>query len=297
MSTKQMRPEAAPRVHAFYDGRSAALTYVVYGDQGGACAVIDPVLDYDPNTGRIDAVTIDNVLRFVETNDFRVEWILETHIHHDHLSGAAALKERVGGSLGIGEHYVAVADIVRDVYNLPCDPGEGAFDRLFRDGEAFPVGNFTAAVLHTPGHTAESVSYRIGDAVFIGDVLFMPDSGCGRCDFRGGNAHALHRSIRRLMALSPSTRIFVGHDYRPGGRAVAWETTVLDQKAGNTFACADVTEKEFVLRRMERDNGLDAPALLLPSLQVNIRGGRLPPPEANGAIYLKTPINLPPGSL
>jgi len=287
----------APQVNAFYDERSKTLSYIVHGGHGTACAVIDPVLDFDPVSGHTDFGTVERLVEFIGSLDLTVEWILETHIHHDHLSGAHALREKVGGQLGIGEHFTQVADIIRHGYNLPPDVCSGVFDHMFRDDEVFSVGGYAARVVYTPGHTVDSVSYMIGDAVFVGDALFMPDFGTGRCNFHGGDARVLYRSIQRLLALAPQTRMFVCHDYCPGGRSAAWETTVADQKASNIHVHDGVTEEEFVELRNQRDRTLGAPLLLLPCLQVNIRGGRLPSPEGNGIVYLKIPVDMPPGAV
>ncbi len=284
---------AVPKVQGFYDEHSKTVSYVIYGEPGGACAVIDPVLDFDPHAGHTNPATVDRLVEFIRGEDLTVEWILETHIHHDHLSGAHAMKQQLGGRIVIGAHAPRVAEVIRRVYNLPGDTGADAFDRLLGDGETFGIGGIEASVFYTPGHTIDSVSYRIGNAVFVGDVMFMPDFGTGRCNFHGGDAHALYRSIRRLLALPPETRMFTCHDYRPGGRAAAWETTVAAQRAENVHAHDGVDEEAFVRLRTERDQGLDAPALLLPSLQVNIRGGRMPEHEANGTVYLKIPVDIP----
>ena len=281
-----------PQVQAFYDERSKTVSYIVHSGRGSACVVIDPVLDFDPSSGHTNEATVEKLSGFVREQDLTVEWILETHIHHDHLSGAAALKHRVGGRIGIGEHCREVVEVIRRAYNLQPGIGDGAFDSLFRDDEIFSFGGTEIRVLYTPGHTADSVSYLIGDAVFVGDALFMPDFGTGRCNFHGGDARALYRSIRRLLALPDRTRMFVCHDYCPGGRPVAWETTVAAQRTENVHVRDGVDEDSFVALRTERDKGLGAPLLLLPSLQVNIRGGRLPAAEDNGMIYLKLPVNI-----
>ncbi len=286
-----------PQVHALYDERSKTLSYIVHGGRGTECAVIDPVLDFDPASGHTNQASVDCVVDLIRSLDLTVAWILETHIHHDHLSGTDALRERLGGRTGIGEHFKAVADIVRNGYNLPADVCNGVFDHTFRDGEIFSVGDLAGTVIYTPGHTVDSVSYLIGNAVFVGDALFMPDFGTGRCNFHGGDARLLYRSIQRLLALPPDTRMFVCHDYCPGGRPAAWETTVADQKASNIHIHDGVSEEEFVELRNRRDQTLNAPQLLLPCLQVNIRGGRLPPAEDNGIVYLKIPVNMPPGSV
>ena len=284
-------------VEGFFDQRSNTISYIVYRGRGSACAVLDPVLDFDPRSGHTNEATVDLLIDFIRRHELRLEWILETHIHHDHLSGAGTLKGRIGGRLGIGEHARSVVDVVRRTYNLTPEVSAFPFDHLFSDGETFHIGELTSAVIYTPGHTTDSISYRIGDAVFVGDVLFMPDYGTGRCDFYGGDAAALYRSVQSLLALPADTRVFVCHDYCPGGRAPAWETTIRQQRTQNVHLRNGTTEEAFIRLRGERDRGLAAPVLLLPSLQVNIRGGRLPPPEANGTTYLKLPVNVPVGTM
>lgn len=283
-----------PEILAFFDKDTSTITYLVADPATGATAIIDPVLDFDPNSARTATHAADAVIAEVRTRMLHVDWILETHAHADHLSAAAYLKERLGGQVGIGERIVEVQRVFGALFDLGDDfvPDGRQFDRLFGDGERFRLGGLEAEVLYTPGHTPACVSYRIGDAVFIGDTLFMPDSGTARCDFPGGDAALLYRSIRRLLALPPATRLFVCHDYQPGGRPPAWETTVADQGARNIHVGIGEDEASFIRRRMERDAQLDMPRLFLPSVQVNIRAGNLPPPEANGIRYLKLPLNV-----
>lgn len=282
-----------PEVHALFDPATWTVTYVVHGGPGTACAIIDPVLDYDPKSGRTRTASADRVVAYVEAQRLRVEWILETHAHADHLTAAPYLKAKLGGRTGIGEHIRAVQEVFRGIFNL--EPGfrqDGSqFDHLFRDGEAFRIGELEAHVMHVPGHTPADVAYRIGDAVFVGDTLFMPDVGTARCDFPGGDAARLYASVRRILALPPQTRLFMCHDYPPEGRPVAFETTVAEQRAKNIHVHDGVAERQFVDLRTQRDATLEMPVLILPAVQVNIRAGELPPREDNGVAYLKIPID------
>lgn len=284
-----------PRVEGFFDADTFTISYVVACPRTRHCVVIDPVLDYAPNSGRTSTASADNIARYLRENDLRLDCILETHVHADHLSAADYLRGLLGAPVGIGARVTEVQQLFCRMFNLgagsSCDAS--AFDRLFADGEQFRIGELTATVLHTPGHTPACVSYLIGDALFVGDTLFMPDYGTARCDFPGGSAEALYRSIRRLLALPDATRMFLCHDYLPAGRRqYRWETTVAAQHADNVHIRDGVGETEFVRLRRERDATLDAPRLLLPSVQVNIRAGALPPAEANGTRYLKIPLNV-----
>lgn len=283
----------ALEVAAFYDPQTATVSYVAADAASRRAAVIDPVLDYNPRSGRTSADSADRIVDYVTTNGLTVDWLLETHPHADHLSAAAHLKERLGGCVAIGAGILAVQKAWREIYDLgdelPCDGSQ--FDHLFTDEEAFQIGDLRARVWHTPGHTPACVTYLIADAAFVGDTLFMPDFGTARADFPGGDARVLFRSIRRVLSLPPETRLFTCHDYCPGGREVAWETTVAAQLAGNKHVRQGVDEDAFVAMRSARDRELDAPELLLPSVQVNIRGGRLPAPAENGTVYLKIPVD------
>jgi glyoxylase-like metal-dependent hydrolase (beta-lactamase superfamily II) len=257
--------------------------------------VIDPVLDFDPAAGRTDTRSADAIAGFVDKNRLAVEWILETHVHADHLSAAARLKAALGGRTGIGARVVDVQKRFAALFDVEQEFATDGrqFDRLFADGETFEVGGLAARVLHTPGHTPACATYLIGDAAFVGDTLFMPDYGTARCDFPGGDARTLFRSIRRILALPPETRLFLCHDYKAPGREVyAWETTVADQRAFNIHIRDGIDEDAFVALRTARDAELEMPRLILPSVQVNIRAGELPPPAANGIRYLKLPLNM-----
>lgn len=283
---------ARPEIHAFFDEPTNTVSYLVADPASRQAAVIDPVLDYDPATGAFDTRSAAAVLAGAERLGLKIVWALETHVHADHLSAAPFFKARTGAAIGIGEHIRDVQRIFRPVFNaddLVADGGD--FDRLFHDGERFALGELEVEVLHTPGHTPADVSYRIGDAVFVGDTLFMPDYGTARADFPGGDARQLYRSIRRLLDLPPETRLFMCHDYKaPGREAYAWETTVAAQRRDSVHVHDGVGEDDFVAMRTARDATLSAPKLLLPSIQVNMRAGRFPPAEANGVRYLKIPV-------
>jgi glyoxylase-like metal-dependent hydrolase (beta-lactamase superfamily II) len=282
-----------PHVQGFFDKRTSTVTYLVSDPSTGAAAVIDPVLDFDPKTGRVWTESADAVLAAAQAQDLKIERVLETHAHADHLSGAQVVQIRTGARLGVGSGIVAVQQTFAPVFGAKDVEVDGAaFDDLFRDEESFALGALAVRVMHTPGHTPACVTYVIGDAAFVGDTLFMPDFGTARCDFPGGSAERLYRSIRRILELPPETRVFVGHDYPSGaGRdAPAWETSVAAERGANKHVRDGVEEAEFVTMRTTRDRELDPPALLYPALQVNIRGGRMPPPESDGRVYLRTPV-------
>jgi glyoxylase-like metal-dependent hydrolase (beta-lactamase superfamily II) len=280
-------------VTPFFDERTFTVTYVVADPGSGACAVVDSVLDYDSKSGRTSTASADKVLAFVQDNELEPKWILETHAHADHLTAARYLCESLGAKTGIGAAVRRVQQTFAEIFNIgPEFPRDGSqWDRLFEDGGVEPLGELAIEAMHTPGHTPACVCYRIGDAVFTGDSIFMPDMGTGRCDFPGGSAAQLYASIQRILALPPETRVFVGHDYGPGGRPYAWESTVGIQRATNMHLRDGISEQEFVRMRETRDAELDLPNLILPSVQVNIRGGALPSPEDNGVSYLKIPLN------
>jgi glyoxylase-like metal-dependent hydrolase (beta-lactamase superfamily II) len=282
-----------PEVTGFFDKRTSTLSYVVACPETGKAAVIDPLLDYEPRAGRTDAAPVERIAAFVKERGLAVEWLLDTHPHADHLSGIALLKDRLGAPTGIGRGLIEVQKTWKEIYNLgEAVPADGSqYDRLFDEGDSFTVGKLEGRVLHTPGHTPACCSYLIGDAVFVGDLIFMPDFGTARADFPGGCARQLYRSIHKVLALPPETRLFTCHDYQPGGRELAFESTVAEQKAGNKHVRDGIAEAEFVALRRARDCELELPELLLAALQVNIRGGRLPEPEGKGGAFLKIPLN------
>jgi glyoxylase-like metal-dependent hydrolase (beta-lactamase superfamily II) len=283
----------SPTIKAFFDENTNTVTYVVSDPETASAAIIDPVLDYDAASGRTDTRSADAVVDYVKAHALSVEWILETHVHADHLSGAHYLKDQVGGRTGIGRDVAAVQDTFRKIFNIERLAADGSqFDRLFADDDTFSIGQLEGRVLHTPGHTPACMTYVIGDAAFVGDTLFMPDFGTARCDFPGGSARTLYRSIQRILSLPADTRLFMCHDYKaPGRDEYRWETTVAEQREKNVHVHTGVTEDEFVEFREGRDAKLGMPALILPSLQANIRAGDLPDPEANGIRYFKVPID------
>lgn len=282
-----------PLVEAFLDDDTETYSYVVYDEPGGHAAVVDPVLDYDGSSGRTSTAGAERIAAFIRARGLTVDWVLETHAHADHLSAAPFVRDRVGGTLAIGEHIQQVQKLFRDVFNLEREflPDGSDFDHLFKEGDVFAVGKLEGRVLHTPGHTPADMSYLIGDALFVGDTLFMPDVGTARCDFPGGDARTLYRSARKLLALPDETRMFMCHDYPPEGRDHACETTVGEQRRSNKHVRDGLSEQEFVRLREERDATLGMPRLILPSIQVNIRAGKMPPAESNGVVYLKIPVN------
>ena len=282
-----------PEVTGFYEARTGSVQYVVADPASGACAIIDPVLDFDDKSGAVATTQADRILRFVADKGYRVEWILDTHPHADHFSAADYLKRQTGAPTAIGAQVVRVQALWKDFYNWPGFPADGSqWDRLFEDGDSFTVGTIPARVMFSPGHTLASITYVIGDAAFVHDTLFMPDSGTARADFPGGDAAVLWRSIQAILALPEDTRIFTGHDYCEGGREPRWESTVARQKAENIHLAACRTQADFVALRQARDRTLPMPRLILHSLQVNMNAGRLPEPESNGRRYLKIPLNL-----
>ena len=286
--------QSQPHIQAFFDEPTNTVTYLVSDPQTRQAAVIDPVLDYDHRSGKASTASADRVLEKARDDGLAIVWVLETHAHADHLSAAPYIRQRTNAQVAIGEHIRDVQTIFRPVFNVDEVSGNGSeFDRLLKDGETFHIGDLTVEVLHTPGHTPACVSYRIGDAVFVGDTLFMPDYGTARADFPGGSARTLYRSIQRLLALPPETRIFLCHDYKaPGRDSYEWETTVAEERARNVHVKEGVEEDAFVTMRQQRDATLAAPTLLLPSIQVNIRAGRLPRAESNGVHYLKIPVRM-----
>ena len=283
-----------PNTTAFFDEATFTVSYVVAEPNGPRCAIVDPVLDYDPKSGRTSRASADKLIDHVRKNSLEVEWLLETHAHADHLTAAPYLKAQVGGKIAIGEHIRDVQTTFRKVFNAEAGfATDGSqFDHLFRDGDRFRIGELEAQAIHTPGHTPACLTYVIGEAAFVGDTLFMPDYGTARTDFPGGDAATLYQSIKRVLSLPPETRLFMCHDYKaPGRDQFAWETTVAEQRESNIHVHGGVTEEAFVKLRTERDQTLDLPALILPAVQVNMRAGDLPPPENNGVSYLKIPLN------
>lgn len=288
-----MNHSSTPQIASFFDPDTWTVTYVVYEKPGSACAIIDSVLDYDPKSGRTTTTSADKVIAFVLEHDLKVAWILETHAHADHVTAAPYLKEQLGGQVAIGESIRSVQAVFKGVFNLePSFAVDGSqFDHLFADGEQFRIGDLIGEVLALPGHTPACVAYKIGDAVFVGDTIAMPDVGTARCDFPGGDAAVLYQSIQKLLSLPPETRLFMCHDYPPEGREVTVETTVADERARNIHVHDGVDQATYVRLRTERDQGLAMPVLILPAVQINIRAGQLPPAEDNGVTYLKIPLN------
>jgi glyoxylase-like metal-dependent hydrolase (beta-lactamase superfamily II) len=282
-----------PTVHGFYDEDTGSVAYVVADPGTGRCAVIDPVLGFDRDSSGTDTRLADEIAEHIRARGLTVEWVLDTHPHADHLSAVAYLGERLGAPTGIGERVAAVQEIWADIYNLPDlrTDGRRHWDRLFAEGDRFQVGGLEVEVVFSPGHTAASVTYLVGDAAFVHDTLFMPDSGTARADFPGGDARTLFHSIRRLLALPPQTRLFMCHDYGPNGREIRWETTVGEERAHNIHVHDGIGESQFVAMRTARDKTLDMPRLIIPSIQVNMRAGALPPADASGRHFLKVPVN------
>jgi len=290
-----MSVEASPvQVHGVFDPDTWTVSYVVHAGPGSACAIIDPVLDYDPKSGRTRHDSADALVAFVRSQRLRVEWILETHAHADHLTAAPYLKALLGGRTAIGDRITTVQQVFKGLFNL--EPGfrtDGSqFDHLFAPDEEIRVGDLVGRAIAVPGHTPACMAYQFGDAVFVGDTLFMPDVGTARCDFPGGDARTLYASIRKLLDFPPATRLFMCHDYPPDGRAVAFQTTVAEQRAGNIHVRDGIDEERFVALRTQRDATLEMPVLILPAVQVNIRAGAFPPAEDNGVAYLKIPLNV-----
>ena len=285
--------QAAITTQAFFDPGTWTVTYVLADTASGRAAIIDPVLDYDFKSGQTSTASADQVLAYVADKGLHIDWILETHAHADHLSGAHYIRDRVGGRIAIGEGIRGVQSTFKTIFNLERTflPDGSQFDHLFKDGETFMIGNAQATAMWVPGHTPADMAYLIGDMVFVGDTLFMPDVGTARADFPGGDAHRLYQSIHKLLALPAQTKIFVCHDYAPESRAAAWQSTVGEQRAKNIHVHDGISEDAFVAMRSARDATLGMPTLILPAIQVNVRAGEMPPPEANGVVYLKIPVN------
>ena len=282
-----------PDVHAFHDEATFTITYVVSDPATGTAAIVDPVLDYDPASGRTSTESADEVIAFINARQLDVLWILETHVHADHLTGAPYIRDRIGGKTAIGNDVSTVQESFKGVFNLKDLATDGSqFDHRFVEGDTFTIGDIEARVIATPGHTPACITYVIGDAAFVGDTLFMPDFGTARTDFPGGSAPQLYESIQKILALPDDTRLFMCHDYKaPGREEFAWETSVAEQRAHNVHISDGVSQDEFVRMREERDSQLGMPKLILPSLQVNLRAGDLPEPEDNDIRYLKIPLD------
>lgn len=282
-----------PQVKPFFDPDTWTVTYVIYERSGSPCAILDSVLDYDPKSGRTSTKSADAVIEFVKRNQLSVEWILETHAHADHVTAAPYLQEKLGGLIGIGENIKTVQDVFKGIFNLEASfKTDGSqFNKLFVDGEKFNIGVLAAEVMSLPGHTPACIAFKIGDAVFVGDTIAMPDVGTARCDFPGGDASVLYKSIKKLLSLPSDTRLFMCHDYPPAGRDVRVESTVREEREKNIHVHDGVSEEAYVTMRSERDKTLAMPVLILPAVQINIRAGHLPPPEDNGVSYVKIPLN------
>lgn len=282
-----------PEVTAFFDKQTNTVSYVVKDPTSPACAVIDSVMDIDYAAGRIASTSADAIIAFIQGQGLRLEWLIETHVHADHLSGAPYIQGKLGGRIGIGENITIVQETFGKVFNEGTEfRRDGSqFDRLFRDGDGYSIGGMTAFAMYTPGHTPACMTHVIGDAAFVGDTLFMPDGGSARADFPGGDARTLYRSIKRVLALPPETRLFMCHDYGPNGRDIRWETTVAEQRAHNIHVHDSIGEDEFVAMREARDATLDMPKLIIPSLQVNMKAGALPTPDPSGKRFLKVPLD------
>lgn len=290
--------DSNPTIRAFFDEQTNTVSYLVADPGTKRAVVIDPVLDYDHKSGEVDTRSVSALLGAAREQDLTIDWTVETHAHADHLSGSPYIKAKTGAKIGIGEHIKDVQRIFRPIFNAVDLKTDGSdFDRLFKDGEHFSIGDLDVEVIHTPGHTPACVTYKIGNAAFIGDTLFMPDYGTARADFPGGDARQLYRSIRRILSLPSGTRLFMCHDYKaPGRDAYAWETTVEEERTNNIHIREGVTEDDYVAMRTARDAKLATPTLLLPSIQVNIRAGKFPPAETNGVRYLTIPVTFKAGA-
>lgn len=284
----------SPQIQAFFDPATWTVSYVVFDEPGGSCAIIDPVLDYEPKSARISTLSADKLVAFINGRRLAVAWILETHAHADHISSAHYLREKLGGKIAIGNEIPQVQETFKKIFNLGSEfiPDGRQFDYLLTDAETLKVGKLSATAISVSGHTPADMAYQFDDAIFVGDTLFMPDVGTARADFPGGDARRLFRSVRRLLAHPPETRLFMCHDYPPADRPARWESTVAEQCAHNIHVHDGISEDEFVAMREARDATLEMPTLLLPSVQINVRAGEMPPAEANGITYLKIPVNV-----
>lgn len=282
-----------PVVKGFFDRDTWTVTYVVYEKPTSSCIIIDSVLSYDPKSGRTHTKMADEVIEFIKKNELKTEWILETHAHADHVTAAPYLRSELGGKVAIGDHISVVQSVFKDIFNLENSfPVDGSqFDRLLKDGEEIHFGKLSFKALFVPGHTPACMAYQVGDAIFVGDTMFMPDVGTARCDFPGGDAHVLYQSMKKILSFPPQTRLFMCHDYPPNGRPVQFETTVADEKKFNIHMHDGITEEQFIEMRKKRDATLEMPVLILPAIQVNIRAGEFPAKESNGVACLKIPLN------
>ena len=283
-----------PEIASFFDPATFTVTYIMHDPSTMEAAIVDSVLDFDPNSGRTSTLSADKAIDYINSHNLKVTWLLETHAHADHFSAAPYLQEKLGGKIAIGADIVTVQTVFGKLFNAGTEfERDGSqFDALFKDGDTFTIGTLPVTVMHVPGHTPACIAYVVGEAVFVGDTMFMPDYGTARADFPGGDARTLFRSLRRILSLPGETRLFMCHDYLPKGRTeYVWETTVAAERAGNVHAHDGITEDEFVAMREARDATLDMPRLILPSVQVNMRAGHLPPPDENGVTYLKIPVN------
>ena len=287
-----MNSNTQTTVKAFFDPQTWTYTYVVYESEGSACIVIDSVLNYDPKSGRTKTKSADEVIAFIQKHQLKLEWVLETHAHADHLTAAHYIQEKLGGKIAIGDHITTVQGVFKGVFNLDDLAIDGSqFDVLIKEGEPISFGNLSFKALYVPGHTPACMAYEIGDSIFVGDTLFMPDVGTARCDFPGGSASNLYRSIQSILKYPPNTKLYMCHDYPPNGRPPEYQSTVADQKEANIHVHDGISEEQFVAMRTKRDAGLEMPVLILPSIQVNIRAGHMPKAEGNGTAYLKIPLN------
>ena len=292
---KEFTPDTSvqPVVEAFFDADTNTISYVIKDPTSNACAVIDSVMDIDYAAGRISYDHADQIIKYIEDNGLKLEWLIETHVHADHLSAAPYIQEKLGGKIGIGEHITTVQETFGKIFNEGTEfQRDGSqFDALFKDGDTYEIGNMTATAIHTPGHTPACMTHVVGDAGFVGDTLFMPDGGSARADFPGGDAGVLYESIQKVLALPDETRLFMCHDYGPNGRDIQWETSVKEEKEHNIHVGGGKTKEEFVKFRTERDAQLAMPRLIIPSLQVNMRAGDMPPADEQGDVFFKVPVN------
>ena len=287
-----MGDEKLTEIKGFFDSQTNTVSYVVTDVQTAQCAVIDSVLDFDYASGKIEYKNADSIISYITENSLTLQWLVETHVHADHLSAAPYIQKQLGGKIAISKEIIKVQDIFGKIFNAGTEfKRDGSqFDLLLGDNDSYQIGTIQATAIHTPGHTPACMAHIVGDAVFVGDTLFMPDGGTARADFPGGDAHMLYKSIQKILSLPDDTRLFVCHDYMPNGRAVSWQTTVAEQKLRNIHIGGNITESEFVNLREERDKTLSSPKLIMPSIQVNMRAGNMPPPENNGSTYIKIPL-------